>query len=213
MRRMGELLPSENGMVSRTSCTINRGSGKTRIKSKYLIVLLCHTWDWTPSPYFGAMTLICTRCSVLNRNWWLIQQLTICDYLTASGLFWAMWRKLLHENLDLFFKLFNTSNLSLVMIAQWDSSLTVLPLARVQSPTMAEYFKGFFPGWWYMLPCTQFREYQRAEWCPFGKKPLVSWRSWDDNGLVWITEKILIEDHRTSVLNINIHVYQRFVFI
>ena len=33
------------------------------------------------------------------------------------------------------------------MIAQWDSSLSVLPVARVQSPAMAEYFKGFFPGW------------------------------------------------------------------
>ena len=34
-----------------------------------------------------------------------------------------------------------------VMIAQWDSSLSVLPVARVQFPAMAEYFKGFFPGW------------------------------------------------------------------
>ena len=33
------------------------------------------------------------------------------------------------------------------MIAQWDSSLSVLPVARVQFPAMAEYFKGFFPGW------------------------------------------------------------------
>jgi len=32
-------------------------------------------------------------------------------------------------------------------IAQWDSSLSVLPMARVQFPAMAEYFKGFFPGW------------------------------------------------------------------
>jgi len=34
-----------------------------------------------------------------------------------------------------------------VMIAQWDSSLSVHPVARVQFPAMAEYFKGFFPGW------------------------------------------------------------------
>ena len=34
-----------------------------------------------------------------------------------------------------------------VMIAQWDSSLSVLPVARVQFPATAEYFKGFFPGW------------------------------------------------------------------
>jgi len=33
------------------------------------------------------------------------------------------------------------------MIAKWDSSLTVLPVARVQFPARAEYFKGFFPGW------------------------------------------------------------------
>ena len=32
-----------------------------------------------------------------------------------------------------------------VMIAQWDSSLSVLPVARVQFPAMAEYFKGFVP--------------------------------------------------------------------
>jgi len=29
------------------------------------------------------------------------------------------------------------------MIAQWDSSLSVLPVARVQFPATAEYFKGF----------------------------------------------------------------------
>ena len=34
-----------------------------------------------------------------------------------------------------------------VMIAQWDSSLSVLPMARVQFPATAEYFKRFFPGW------------------------------------------------------------------
>jgi len=33
------------------------------------------------------------------------------------------------------------------MIAQWDSSLSVLPVARVQFPATAEYFKGFFPNW------------------------------------------------------------------
>jgi len=31
------------------------------------------------------------------------------------------------------------------MIAQWNSSLSVLPVARVQFPTTVEYFKGFFP--------------------------------------------------------------------
>ena len=34
-----------------------------------------------------------------------------------------------------------------VMIAQWNSSLSVLPVARVRFPATAEYFKGFFPGW------------------------------------------------------------------
>ena len=33
-----------------------------------------------------------------------------------------------------------------VMMAQWDSSLPVLPVARVQFPTVAEYFKDFFPA-------------------------------------------------------------------
>ena len=33
-----------------------------------------------------------------------------------------------------------------VMIAQWNSSLSVLPVARVRFPATAEYFKGFFPG-------------------------------------------------------------------
>jgi len=33
-----------------------------------------------------------------------------------------------------------------VKIAQWDSSLSLLPVARVQFPAIAEYFKGFFPG-------------------------------------------------------------------
>jgi len=33
-----------------------------------------------------------------------------------------------------------------VMIAQWDSSLSVLPMARVRFPATVEYFKGFFPG-------------------------------------------------------------------
>jgi len=30
------------------------------------------------------------------------------------------------------------------MIAQWDNSLSVLPVARVQNPATAEYFKEFF---------------------------------------------------------------------
>jgi len=33
-----------------------------------------------------------------------------------------------------------------VMIAQWDSSLSVLPVAWVQFPATAEYFKGLLPG-------------------------------------------------------------------
>jgi len=33
-----------------------------------------------------------------------------------------------------------------VMIAQCVSSLSVLPVARVQFPATAEYLKGFFPG-------------------------------------------------------------------
>ena len=36
---------------------------------------------------------------------------------------------------------------SSVMLVQWNSSLSVLPLARVQFPAAAECFKGFFPGW------------------------------------------------------------------
>jgi len=39
-----------------------------------------------------------------------------------------------------------------VMIAQWDNecariSLSVLPVAWAEFLAMAEYFKGFFPGW------------------------------------------------------------------
>ena len=36
------------------------------------------------------------------------------------------------------------------MIAQWENecfSLSVLSIARVQLPAIAEYFKGFFPDW------------------------------------------------------------------
>jgi len=33
------------------------------------------------------------------------------------------------------------------MIARWDSSLSLLPVAGVQFPATAEYFKGVFPGW------------------------------------------------------------------
>ena len=51
------------------------------------------------------------------------------------------------------------------MIAQWDSSPSVLLVARVQLPNM-EYLKGFFPDQSHALHCTQFREYQRAEWRP-----------------------------------------------
>jgi len=39
------------------------------------------------------------------------------------------------------------SVLPVVMIAQWNSSLSVLPVARVRFPATAEYYKGFFPGW------------------------------------------------------------------
>ena len=33
------------------------------------------------------------------------------------------------------------------MIARWDSSLSVLPVARVQFPVTAKHFKRFFSGW------------------------------------------------------------------
>jgi len=33
------------------------------------------------------------------------------------------------------------------MIVQWDSSLSVLPVARFRFPATAEYFEGFFSGW------------------------------------------------------------------
>jgi len=33
-----------------------------------------------------------------------------------------------------------------IMIAQWDTSLSVLLVVWVQFPTTAEYFKGYFPG-------------------------------------------------------------------
>ena len=33
-----------------------------------------------------------------------------------------------------------------VMIAQWDNSLPVLPVARVEFPATAEFCKGFFRG-------------------------------------------------------------------
>jgi len=81
---------------------------------------------------------------------------------------------------------------SSVMIAQWDSSRSVLPVARVQFPTMAKSFKGFFPGLSHAPPCAQFREYQRAEWCPLERKPPVSWSSWDAYGSVWCTQKICV---------------------
>jgi len=40
-------------------------------------------------------------------------------------------------------------SLKSVAIAQWENkciSLSVLPMARIQFPTVAEYFKGSFPG-------------------------------------------------------------------
>ena len=33
-----------------------------------------------------------------------------------------------------------------VTIAQWVRSLFVFPVARIQFPTMAEHLEGFFPG-------------------------------------------------------------------
>jgi len=64
------------------------------------------------------------------------------------------------------------------MIAQWDSPLSGLPVARVQFPVVAEYFKGFIPGWSHALRCTHFREDRRAEWRRLEKMPSVSWRLW-----------------------------------
>jgi len=73
-------------------------------------------------------------------------------------------------------------------MAQWDSSLSVLPVARVQFPTMVmvEYYKGFFPGC-DVLPCTQFREkcYLGAKWHPLGK----AFRSWDAYESAWSMAK------------------------
>jgi len=60
-----------------------------------------------------------------------------------------------------------------VMISQWGSSLSVLPVARVQFPTMVEYLKRFFPWLITCAPYTQFWEYPRAEW-PLLNKSLQS---------------------------------------
>jgi len=52
------------------------------------------------------------------------------------------------------------------MIAQSENErvlLAVLPVTRVQFPTVTEYFKRFLPGLSHVLPCTQCREDQRAE--------------------------------------------------
>jgi len=43
----------------------------------------------------------------------------------------------LHRNFN-----FNKGGMRAAMIAQWDSSLSVLPVARVQFPATAEYFKS-----------------------------------------------------------------------
>jgi len=68
-----------------------------------------------------------------------------------------------------------------VMIAQWDSSLSVLPVARVMiaqwdsSLSVLSVARVKFTtmaeyfSWSHVLPCAQFREAQRAEWRPFEK--------------------------------------------
>ena len=41
--------------------------------------------------------------------------------------------------------------------------------SKVSFPAMVEYFKGFFPGWSYVLPCTQFWEGQEQSGAPLEK--------------------------------------------
>jgi len=58
-----------------------------------------------------------------------------------------------------------------VMIVQWASALSVFSAARAQFLTRVEYFNRFFPGRSHVLPCTQFREYQRPDQVrPLGKE-------------------------------------------
>ena len=49
-----------------------------------------------------------------------------------------------------------------VMIAQWDSSLSVLPVARVQFPATAEYFQGIFP--WLIALCQPVLSQRGRKW-------------------------------------------------
>ena len=85
------------------------------------------------------------------------------------------------------------SSAAQVMIIQWEnecislSAALVFPVAWVQFLALAEYFMGCFPGWWHLLPCAQFREDQRAEWCPSRKILSISCRLWDAYEPTWST--------------------------
>jgi len=57
------------------------------------------------------------------------------------------------------------------MIAQWDSSLSVLPVARIQFPTTAEHFKGFFSLADHTLPTRPEPAWQKMAQSPLNDAP------------------------------------------
>ena len=74
------------------------------------------------------------------------------------------------------------------MIAQWDSSLSVLPVTRVQFPATVEYFKGF-P--WLIALCQPVLSQRGRKWLNLpSKTPHNLWTArrraeiqpWTDDG-------------------------------
>jgi len=75
------------------------------------------------------------------------------------------------------------------MIAQWDSSLSVLPVARVRFPATAEYFKGLNP--WLIALCQPVLSQRGRKWLNLPSitphNPWTAWRKaevhpWTDDG-------------------------------
>jgi len=56
----------------------------------------------------------------------------------------------------------SVKNIQSIMIGQWDSSLSILPVARVQFPATAEYFQGIFP--WLITLCQPVLSQRGRKW-------------------------------------------------
>jgi len=123
---------------------------------------------WRKFGFCFAVWLVSRHFRYIYIDWLVFAVLTLCWLwgLCSAGdtaCFWRVSHKAIREprraatcdtTKGLGVKYVLKLDIKSVLVAQWENeciSLSVLPMARVQHPGLAKYFKGFVPGWSRML--------------------------------------------------------------